>query len=392
MQITDLVYIDDTGYHFADYASFRQWLVDQYTGIYGADVYLEPDSQDGQFLGILSQAFYDLAALGASVTNSFSPTSAQGVGLARNVKINGLEKQVPSRSTVELTIVGQAATVLTNAVVQDTLQQKWDIPSPTTIPDSGTITVTGVAQVDGAVTADPNTVTAIFTPTLGWQSVNNAAAATPGAAVESDAQLRIRQTQSTADPSLTVLDGTTGGIANLSGVQKVRAYENDTDSTDGNGIPPHSISMVVVGGDDVAIAEEIALHKTPGTGTFGDTTELVYDAHGMPLNISFGRAATASVQAQITLAADVGWSTDFIVLIQNAVAAVINAGKIGDTILLTKMYAPAYLNGTAPGQTYAIASIELGKNGGGTSAANVDLAYNENPVCDPTVDVEVIVT
>lgn len=388
MLLTDLVFIDAAGYHFADFPSFQTWLIEQYQGIYGTDVYLGPDSQDGQFLSILAQAFFDTASLGASVYNSFSPVSAQGSGLSRNVKINGLTRQVPSNSTVELTIVGTTGTVLLNAIAQDSLNQKWDIPT-CTIDMSGSITQTAVAQDPGAIAAEPGTVNTIFTPTLGWQTVNNAAAATIGAPVESDAQLRIRQAISTADPSLTVLDGTTGGIANLSGVQKVRPYENDTDTTDGNGIPEHSICMVVVGGDDVAICDEIALHKTPGTGTFGDVSNLVYDAHGMPLLISFQRATVAHIQATVTGSKGVGYSSSFADLIKAAVAAAINAGKIGDTVLLSKMFAPAYLIGTPAGLTYSIATITLGLNGGSQSAANVTLDFEENPVCDPDVDVTV---
>lgn len=391
MQITDLVYIDSTGYHFADYPTFLEWRKQQYRDIYGADVYLEADSQDGQLLAIQAKADYDTAAQGAATYNSFSPATAQGVGLSRNVKINGLQRRVPSKSTVELTIVGQAGTVITNGIATDSLQQKWLLPT-TTIPGGGSVTATAVAELEGDVAAAANTITTIFTPTLGWQTVNNPAEATPGAPVETDAELRVRQTQSTANPSLTVLDGTVGGVANLDGVTKVRGYENDTGITDSNGIPAHKISLVVVGGDDVEIAETIAVHKTPGTGTFGDTSELVYDAHGMPLDIAFERAVPATIGAEVTISTGVGWSNDFIALIQEAVAAVINAGRIGDPILITKLFAPAYLIGTAAGQTFDISSIEIEKNSGGLAPANITLDWDENPVCDPTTDVAVTIT
>lgn len=391
MQVSDLVYIDSTGYHFADYPTFLAWLTGQYQTIYGNDVYLQPDSQDGQFIAVLAQALFDVASVGGSIYNSFSPVTAQGTGLSRNVKINGLSRQVPSFSTVTLTVVGTAGTFITGGVAQDSLQQKWDLPD-TTIPDAGTIDVVATAEVVGAIAADASTITTIFTPTLGWQTVNNAAAATPGAPVETDAQLRIRQTQSTANPSLTVVDGTAGAIENTTGVTKQRTYENDTGSTDGNGIPAHSICSVVVGGDDVAVAQVIALHKTPGAGTFGDTTELVYDAHGMPLNINFQRAAVAEIQATITIAAGVGWSTDFETDIIAAIAAAINAGQIGDTVLYSRMFSPAYLNGAAEGQTYTVSTITLGKNGGGQSAANISLDFDEDPVCNPLADVTIVVT
>lgn len=391
MQITDLVYVDGTGYHFADFPTFLTWLKDQYKAIYGADVYLEADSQDGQFLAVLAQAFYDTAALGGSVFNSFSPVTAQGVGLARLVKINGLTKHSPSHSTVELQIVGQAGTVITGGIAIDTLQQKWLIPT-TTIPGGGSVTATAVAELEGAVTAEANTVNSIFTPTRGWQTVNNSAAATPGAPVESDSELRQRQAQSTANPALTVLESTSGAIANLDGVTKVRPYENDTSSTDSNGITANKIAISVVGGDDVEIAQQIQIHKTPGCGTFGNTTEVVYDSHGMPLQVKFNRPTTAEIHAVVTITTNAAWSSDYEDLIKESIAEVINALRIGDTVLLTKLFAPAYLNGTVAGQSFDVDSIEIAKNAGIPAATNITLTYNENPVCDPATDVTVVIT
>lgn len=391
MTLADLAFIDATGYHYADYPTFRSYFVQQYQTIYGADVYLEDDSQDGQWISVQAKGAFDSAAQGAAIYNSFSPATAQGVGLARVVKINGLEKEVASYSTVTLTIVGTAGTVITKGIAADTLNQKWDLPAVVTIPGGGTVDVVATAEQIGAVDADTNTVTTIFTPTQGWQTVNNAAAATPGAPIESDAQLRARQKLSVADPSLTVFDGTVGSVSNVSGVTKVRGYENDTGSTDANGVPAHSICVVVAGGANADIAAAIELHKTPGTGTYGNTTVLVYDAHGMPNNINFQRATTATISVRITLSAGVGWSTDFEALIEAAVAATINAGKIGDTVLFTKMFAPAYLNGLPQGQTYSIATIELKKNAGAFAQANVSLNFDENPVCNPATNVTFII-
>ena len=221
MLITDLVYIDATGYHYADYPTFRQYYVEKLQEIYGADVYLEDDSQDGQWVSVRAQAAYNSAVQGAAAYNSYPPSSAQGTGLSRNVRINGIERQAPSYSTAIVTLVGVVGTVITNGVVKDTLEQKWDLPVSVTIPAEGTIDVTATAQEIGDVTADASTITTIFTPTQGWQTVTNGDAATPGAPVESDAALRLRQAQSVALPSLTVFQGTLGAVANVTGVTKL---------------------------------------------------------------------------------------------------------------------------------------------------------------------------
>lgn len=387
--VNDLVYIDSTGYHYSDYPTFLEWVQAEYRGIYGADVYLGVDSQDGQFLAVLAQSFFDLAAVGASVYNSFSPISAQGIGLSRVVKINGIRRREPTRSTVDLDVGGTDGTVITDGVAEDILGQKWDLPTPVTIPGSGTVTVTATAQELGALNAQSDTVNRIFTPTRGWQTVNNPSAATAGEPVETDAELRIRQSESTANPSLTVLDGSIGAVFNVEGVTNVRGYENDSNITDGNGIPAHSIAMIVAGGDAVDIAETIALHKTPGAGTAGSTSEIVYDAHGMPLTIRFYRPTLVTITCEVVLTTNEAWTADYEDLIKASIAEHVNGIGIGNEVLITRFYAPAYLSGTLPGQSYDIVSLEIGKDLDPVSDVNIPIDFDELPMCDPETDVTI---
>lgn len=398
MAVSDLNFIDATGYHFADFPSFLSYLTTAYQSIYGSDVYLGADSQDGQWLALVAQALFDTASVGASNYNSFSPATAQGVGLSRVVKINGLRRGIPTNSTVVVTIIGTANTVIANGVVIDTLQQKWDLPASVTIPFSGTIDVTAVSEVMGNITADPNTVTGIFTPTLGWQSVNNTDAATPGAPVELDATLRARQAVSTSLPALTVIDATIGALENLTGVTEVKSYENDTGTTDGNGLPGHSICFVVQGGLIADITNAIGLYKTPGTNTFASgpnaRNETYIDPKGMPVPINFiNPAITATISVEITVTPlNNGWSTDYVAQIEDALSAAIQSVPIGGTVVYTALFVAAYLVGTPAYGTFDVISIEIKKNAGSFAAANIPLNFDEIPLCDPTTDVFVTVT
>jgi uncharacterized phage protein gp47/JayE len=388
--LSDLTYIDESGFHYEDYPTFLSWLQDEYKAIYGADVYLEADSQDGQFLAIIARALYDSAALGASVYNSRSPTTSQGVGLSSVVKINGIRRRIATNSTVDLDIGGQVGTIITNGVAEDTLGQKWLLPASVTIPISGSITVTATAEEVGEVSAQVGTITKIFTPTLGWQTVDNAAVATEGVAVETDAELRIRQTESVALPSLSVFEGTVGAVKNVDGVTRVQGYENDSNITDSDGIPAHNISIVAEGGDVAEIAEAIAIHKTPGTGTYGTTSETVFDEYGVPNVINFYRPTIVDVEVEVTIEAFTGYSSAFADEIKAAVAAAINILAIGKDVLITKLYVPANLPGTSQGATFDIVSIEIAKSGDPLAASNIDILFNEAAQCvvgDVTVTV-----
>lgn len=392
MAVSDLVKIDATGYLYQDFPSFLAYYQQVYKDIYGQDVYLGNDSQDGQYVAIQAQAAFDTAVLGSSIFNSFSPVTAQGAGLARNVKINGITKRSPTNSTAEVVIVGTTGTVLTDAVAVDTLQQKWSIPN-LTIPLSGTITVTATSVEQGAIQALPNTITGIFTPVRGWQTITNPDPATAGVPVESDAELRTRQQQSTSLPSQTVFDGTVGAVGNVSGVDKVRGYENDSDVTDANTLPPHSIAIVAQGGTDDDIAQAILVHKTPGTNTYGTTVVSKVDSHGMPIDIRFFRPTQATINVRVTIEPLTGFDLAFEDFIKQSIADFLNDLPIGSNIVITKLYPLAYLTGTAnaaAGLTYNVVSIEISKNADPLGTTNVQLDFNEVGVCDPGTDVDVV--
>lgn len=391
MELSDLVYIDSTGYHYADYPTFLEYFKQKYRDIYGADTYLEADSQDGQLVSVEAKAAFDTAALGANIYLSFSPSTAQDAGLSRVVKINGIRRRSPTYSTADLTIVGSAGTEILNGVAEDTISQKWLLPASVIIPPGGSIVVTATASEKGALAAVPNSINRIFTPTLGWQTVNNVLAATQGVPVEEDAELRVRQTTSTEIPSLTVFEGTIGAVANLDGVTRVRGYENDSGTTDADGIPAHSISIVAEGGVTQEIADAIAAKKTPGTRTYGTTSAITYDKYGVPNTINFYRPTVVPIKVEVTLTAYTGYSTSFGDMIKAAVAAEINKLAIGDDVLITKLFVPANLPGTFAGTTFNISTLKIAKVGNAFGTIDVPVLFNEAASCVVT-DITIVVT
>lgn len=390
MGFETLIYVDSTGLHTPDYPAVLEYYQNQTKLVFGNDINLDSDSKDGQYLSIFSLATYDLCNIAQNNYNSYSPLTAIGKALSTQVKINGIARETATYSTVDLYIVGQVGTQIINGVATDSLNQKWNLPATVVIPVGGDIAVTATADAIGNISADPNTVTNIYTPTRGWQSVNNPSAATSGAPVESDAQLRIRQAESVAQPARTVFESTVGLVASVTGVTRYRGYENDTNSTDSNGIPAHTISLVVQGGDDTAIAQAIWDKKTPGTGTYGTTSEIIYDEFGTPDTIRFYRPTNATVGVNIEIEALTGYVSTTEDLIKEQVSAYINSLRIGDDVYLSRIYTPANLSGMPEGDTYDITLLEINKNGGAFAAANVDLLFNEIAICsveDVTVTV-----
>lgn len=380
--------VDETGIHAPPYADIFGNLQFLYRGIYGSDAYLEPDSQDGQWLAVLARAFSDANNMAIAVWNAFSPATARGVGLSSVVKINGLKRQDDSNSTVDIRCIGQAGATVMGGVVKDALGQQWKLRS-FIFPPGGDVIVSATATAAGALRAAPNTINQIVNPTRGWQSATNPSSANPGQPIEVDAQLRARQSVSTANDAVSPTEAVQGSLLALPGVTAAVPYENDTNATDANGLPPHSLAMVVAGGDAFAIAQVIQEKKTQGGATFGTTTEVVPDYAGVPRTINFFRPTIVTIQVEVTLTPLSGYTTSIGAQIQQAVADYVNSLKIGDDVILTRLYVPANLSNAAAGETFDVTLIRVGKNGGSLGTADIVVAFDEDATCVVT-DVTVI--
>ncbi|EBD2603880.1 hypothetical protein CLK58_15235 [Salmonella enterica] len=368
-----------------DYQTILDTLTSYFQQIYGSDAYLEPDSKDGQMVALVALAIHDANNTAISVYNCFSPATGYGAALTSNVKINGIARKGATNSTVDLLLTGTAGTTITNGTVKDTNNVIWRLPASVVIGVDGTVTVTAICSNSGAVAALAGTITTINTPTRGWTSVTNPAAAAVGAPAETDAELRIRQGQSVAIPSMTPFEGVDGAIANIAGVTRHKLYENDTGKTDGNGLPPHSISAIVDGGDVTEIARTIRGNKGQGVRTWGKTSVTVPDKYGNPHIISFSRPTDVPVYGKITLKVFAGYTSQIGVQIQQAVADYINRLMIGDQVLLSRIYSPANLGVVSGGNAryYDIQEQLIGKSPEAVAAANINIAYDESASCKP---------
>jgi uncharacterized phage protein gp47/JayE len=385
--------VSATGITAPSYADILTALREQFRAIYGSDVYIDPDSQDGQLLALLALAISDSNNTAIAVYNSFSPATAVGAGLSSNVKINGIARLIASRSTAVGLVVGTVGTVITNGTVKDTNGNIWNLPASVLIPPAGQISVTVTAASLGAIVAPTGLINIINTPTIGWQSFVSTSAATPGAPVESDAALRQRQAVSTSLPAQTPLAAMLGALLNLPGVTRAVVYENATNTTDANGLPPRSISVVIAGGDLGAIAQTIGQKKTPGAATFGTSSRAYTDpVTGIAYNIMFFVLVPTTIKVNIVGKALAGYSSTTIAAIQNSIAAYLNGLSIGSKVEYTRLWAPGYLNGAAAGQTYEIDTLTVAAGAGPLGTSDVIVPFNSAAACNPLFDVTVTIT
>lgn len=350
-------------------------LTTQFQGIFGATIVLDPDTVDGQTLGIFAESINNLDMLLGQIYGMLDPNTATGAALQRLVQLNGITQLPGSYSTVTLTLGGTVGTPINAGALFHSTATNATFATDVnvTIPMSGLIDVAATAAVIGAQAAPAGTITAIDTPVFGLQTVTNAAEAILGRDVETDGQLRARRSQSVAYPSQTIRDGIYAAIANLSGVLHAKVYENDQPVVDPvTGQAANSIYAVVDGGADQDIRDAILLKKTGGIPTLGTVAGNATDSQGNVHLINFDRPTFTSIYVVVNVSARPGWPVDGDVQMQNAVVEWAAAHyDIGQEVIQGDIYEPLL---TVPGRS--ITSVFIGLAPAPTLSANIPIAYN----------------
>jgi len=295
-------------------------LEDGLKAIYGDDINIESNSPDGQRINIDALIVKDILNLLVAINNSFDPDLAQGVTLDQRVAINNIQRAGATYTFQDVIVTVDRALNLQGLdadannpdgvgfTVSDDEGNQFILLDSQSPISAGSYTYSFRAKNLGAIETSLNTITNIDTVILGVTSVNNTTTqSTLGIDEETDFQLRERRRRSPAIRSKAALDGILANLLSLEGVVNASVYENVTNSTDSNGLPPHSMYAIVEGGANADIADQISKYKSVGCDMLGDveidveiadnTYPIKFDRPASePLYIRFGIKETTSGQ------------------------------------------------------------------------------------------------
>jgi len=293
--------LDASGLQISTLQEVRTALENGYRQIYGSDINLDQNSPDGQVVGIFSQAMIDMRELLFSIYNSFDPDRAIGRQLDERVVINNIQRAGGTFTLINIEITVDRTVTLpgldaafndingTGYTVADNAGTQFILIDTATIT-AGTHNLSFRAKEIGQVETTIGTIQNAVTVVLGVTGINNPSAATSiGQDEETDAQLRLRRQLSVANSSTGYLNGLLGLILSLDGVSDAALYENYTSVTDGNGIPPHAIWLIVEGGANNDIAQTIYERKSYGCDMRGDVEVDITTASNAIFTAKFDR-------------------------------------------------------------------------------------------------------
>lgn len=277
----------------------------------GDDVDVSAESVFGPLIAALATKLGELWELVGSVYNARVPAGASGAALEALCELSpGIERRAATKGTVTLSVTLNAGVTLptgSRASVSGEPSNAWVTTEDVT--NSGgspaTVSVAAEAHDAGRTPANAGTITVIATPVTGWTAVTNAADATPGLEIETDAELRLRREQRLQRAGSSPLESIEAELSEVDGVTQAIAWENATDYTDAFGRPPHSVEVMVLGGDSEDIARAIWAAKAAGIQTYGTESVVTFtDDRGVTRSVYFSRPTSLSAYATLLIVTD----------------------------------------------------------------------------------------
>jgi len=225
----------------------------------------------------------------------------------------------------------------------------------------------------GPVSSEVNTITNILTPQLGFDSVTNPLPASGGVDMETDEELRTRFRETKFERAASTVDSIYSALIDLSTVEQVVVYENDTNATDDKGIPAHSFMPIVLGGVSEEIAQAIWENKPVGIRSFGDTSVLIYDTQGFAHNVAFKRPEPVPIYITLNLTKEDTYPGSGDDDIRNAIIQFFEDNQgIGDDVVYSRLYTPI---NTVP--EHFVNSLRIGTSPNPTGMTNILIDFDQ---------------
>lgn len=349
-----------TGLQTPTLEELHDQFVQIFQGLWSASINVGERSVEGQTIGIVTEALELVYELIEAVYASQDPTKASGAALEALCLLTGTTRRPASYSQVRASLVGVDTTLVpigtifatdsTNAQFQTiesatiTALDAWASSSVYLVDDlvtnsgnayqcifagvsapSGGPTTTSAditdgiahwsylgvgtaaalayarATVTGPVTAVARDLTEIVTATGGLNSVINVLDATEGDNEMTDAELRALREAELAQPGTSTQAAIAAALLELDNVTAVTVFLNNSDATDGDGMPPHSVEALVQGGDDQEIWDTLLANVAAGIQTHGTEVGTATDTQGTVHTEKFSRSDDIEIYIAITV-------------------------------------------------------------------------------------------
>ena len=406
--------ITDTGIVSPGSSEIKTAIQTIFTNAFGTDLSLDDATPQGVLIDGLTELKQASNSVLLYLANQFNPEVASGIFQDALANIYFIQRKSATHSIVTCRCIGVNGTVLngipdTNnptrvpAMAQSTNGDIFECVSGGIIGDPdenntyrtpGYIDLVFRSVETGPIPCGANTVSSIYQAIVGWDSVNNSSSGTVGVEEESRSEFEKRRVESLALQATGSLGAVQSGIANLSGIEDYKLWENVTNDEvtyRGVTLSPHSIWVCVnsaVSPDD--IAEVIYKNKSAGCDTNG-SQDCTYTDPLTGVSYEFHYDNPTDVDVYVKVSVQSAVPPEVALAIKQAIWDKFNGNTISDSTAITigdTVYAGKFYSALADIEA-DIVQIQVSKSPNANFTNYVTFNMNQLPVLGdrPTAEV-----
>lgn len=282
----------------------------------GDDIDLSADSLFGQQNGIIGRQLGICWEQLEVLYNGNDPEASEDRLLEMICKLTGTFRRGSTQSRVLMTL---NLDIGTEIVAGETFVSLLDKPDIRFTPEAdytavadGNVDRYFLSELYGEIAAPAGELNVIATPLVGWNSAVNANDAVLGLPGDLDPVLRFRRENELATVGSTTALAIAANIrqAYPEEISNLTVYENEGDTTDADGRPPHSVEVLIFDGeiplvDNDALAQIIFdSGKAAGIQTYGNTSgtaSFLVNGVAIEKTIYFSRATQLTTYVDLFL-------------------------------------------------------------------------------------------
>ena len=351
--------IDSTGIFRRDLTFFVGELERIFRQAWGDDLNVDPETPQGQFIGLVALAFDELDAGVVNLANAQNLQTATGYQLDDHGSLLNNRRREGAESTAVVRFVGSEDTEIPVGTRLQTgsgdifLTTEYAI-----IPNTGSVNVNCESERAATIIAPAGTITSLVDVIVGIDSVTNQSDAIVGFEREGDAFYRNRLETQSMRNATTFAEAVASSVSEVENVGRLRVLSNDgnDDLVVANVmVPAHSVRVIAEGGIGSEIAVAIRDAKTGGIPTVGEESVNLNDVPSISANdyhFDILKKVGLSIDLDIDLTS--AFPSDGVSQIRNELVAWVNNLDIGEAINLGRVYEALNLT---PG--YFVESISI---------------------------------
>lgn len=298
--------LNDNGLSVKTGKDIRDELVASFKEIYGDDINLDSNTQDGQIIDIFTKFNTDIREMIQEIYNTGDPDLCRGAIQDVRYRINNLFRQAGSFTEVEINVTANKTVKLDglDSNINDISAAAYGVSD-----DAGNVfylinshEIEGGksehllfrASVQGDIYPTIGTIVNQVTIVPGITSViNDRAPLRIGRIEETDAEFAYRRERATELKAMNSNDAMRSQLLNLPDVTDAYVYNHDYEhegegGLDPDGIPPHYIWVIVDGGSPSDIASTIYANST-GAGMVGSIEAETLTASKQKFKVKYDR-------------------------------------------------------------------------------------------------------